>query len=73
MQGYDSKRGNAFAFWQAEDSGEILVLKIQMFKWKEEEIESKVQKIAKAFKMLIRKKSTPLKILRHFAEMLANY
>lgn len=44
-----------------------------MFKWKEEEIESKVQKIAKAFKMLIRKKSTPLKILRHFAEMLANY
>lgn len=73
MQGYDSKRGNAFAFWQVEDSGEILVLKIQMFKWKEEEIESKVQKIAKAFKMLIRKKSTPLKILRHFAEMLANY
>ena len=48
-------------------------LKNQIFKWKEEEIEIKVQKIAKEFKTLIGKIClTQMKILRHFAEVLAS-
>lgn len=47
--------------------------KNQIFKRKDEEIEVKVQKIAKEFKMLIGKiYLTQMRILRHFAEILAS-